>query len=250
MDLLVGESISKHFSGLVALSNVSFTIAKGEILGLIGPNGAGKTTLFNIISGVHQPTNGKVTYRGKDLKGLNLHKIARLGIVRTFQANMLFGKMTCLQNMMVAHYLPSRTRFWQTLFNTPSERKEMRETQQSAMKILEHLGLGDVKYERAANLPHGYQRLLGVALGLSTKPEILLLDEPVTGMNPSEIESMLRVLKEINANGTTLMVVEHNMRAIMNICDRIIVLSFGKKIADGSPTEIRQNEEVLGAYLG
>jgi branched-chain amino acid transport system ATP-binding protein len=219
-------------------------------LGLIGPNGAGKTTVFNLLSGIHKPTKGKVVFKGENITGLKPNKAASKGIVRTFQATNLFQEMTALENVLVAHHIHIRSGLYGVLFNTAFARRGEKEIQQRAIEILESMGLGSVKDESAKNLPHGHQRALGISMALAADPELLLLDEPVTGMNPEETMSMMKIIERIRDRGKTLLVVEHDMKAIMGISDRLIVLNFGKKIAEGLPEEIKKNRDVIEAYLG
>jgi len=250
MALLEVKGITKHFGGLVAVSDLEFNVYKGEILGLIGPNGAGKTTVFNLLSGVHKPTKGKVVFKGENITGLKPNKVASKGVVRTFQATNLFQEMTALENVLVAHHIRIRTGFCRALFSTPFARRDGKAIEQRGAEILESMGLEHAKDELAKNLPHGHQRALGISMALAADPELLLLDEPVTGMNPEETMTMMKMIKEIRDRGKTLLVVEHDMRAIMGMSDRIIVLNFGRKIAEGLPEEIRKNRDVLEAYLG
>ncbi len=251
MVLMKVEGVTKYFGGLPALSEVDFEVHQGEILGLIGPNGAGKTTLYNVVSGLYQPTKGRIVYKGQDITRLPSHEVARRGIVRTFQMAELFKGMTVFENTMVAHHLHSREGIWGGLFNTATARRDRAEIEQSVMEILEFMQLASVKDELAKNLPHGYQRALGVAIGLAARPELLLLDEPVTGMNPTEATTFMDILRRVrDERRITLMLVEHNMRTVVGICDRILVLSFGKKIAEGLPREITKNKNVIEAYLG
>jgi branched-chain amino acid transport system ATP-binding protein len=251
MPLLEIKGVSMHFGGLAALERVSFQVSKGEIVGLIGPNGAGKTTMFNVISGIYRPTIGKIMYHGKNIAGCKFHKVSSMRLVRTFQLSSLYNEMTVLENVAVAHHLKSKTGFWGALFDTRSARRDRRDIEQSAIELLEFVRLAHFKYELAKNLPHGPQRALGVAIALAASPELLLLDEPLTGMHQEERLAMTDIIKALRDNrGITLMIVEHNIRAVMSICDRIVVLNFGNKIAEGLPAEICQNKNVVDAYLG
>jgi branched-chain amino acid transport system ATP-binding protein len=250
MRLLEATSLSKRFGGLAAISDLSFHVDQGEILGLIGPNGSGKTTLFNLITGFLSPTAGKLLFKGTSIAGLRPDKIARKGIVRSWQQTSLFGDMTTLENVIMGHHLQIRSRFWKAIFNTASARKEEAEIKQNAEEILEHMGLSPSKNELARNLPHGYQRALGVSIALAANPELLLLDEPFSGLSPQETDTMVNHLGKIRERGITLLLVEHNVRAVMGFCERIIALNFGRKIAEGLPHEIRENKDVIEAYLG
>jgi branched-chain amino acid transport system ATP-binding protein len=251
MALLEVQNLSKHFGGLVAVSELSFDVHQGEILGLIGPNGAGKTTVYNCISGALRPTSGRVFFNGKEVTGLLPHKIAQKGIARTFQLTTLFTDFPTVLNVLIGFHMRSKAGFLRTLFNTSYYRQEEAGFVQKAMEILKSLGIEDIALQSAANLPHGHQRALGMAIALATEPKLLMLDEPVTGMNPEEVrlqlDRMRRIRKEM---GLSIIVVEHNMRAVMGICDRIIAINFGKKIAEGTPAEIRENRAVIEAYLG
>lgn len=242
--------LSKAFGGLMAISEFDLSVSQGELLGLIGPNGAGKTTFFNVVSGVYRPTKGRIICRGKNITGLGPDKIAAQGIVRTFQQTLIFSNHTVLQNVLVATHLQSKLVFWPALFNTSNYQERERKTSLRALELLDFVGLVHVKQELANNLPHGYQRVLGVAIALAANPFILLLDEPMTGMNQEETEAMMDLVKKINQSGTTVLIVEHNMKAVMSICSRVVVLNFGQKIAEGSPEEISKNEAVIQAYLG
>ena len=244
------EKLSKYFGGLAAVNEVDLDVVDSEILGLIGPNGAGKTTLFNVISGFFPPTSGKVIFGGRDIVGLKAHEIANLGISRTFQASTLFMNLSVLDNVFTGYHMSYKTSIWRRLLRRPSALKEEEMLRQRAMEILGFMGLASLKDELAANLPHGHQRVLGVCLALATNPKLLLLDEPVTGMNPRETQAMIDLIRQIRGRGITIVVVEHDMKAVMNLCDRIAVLNYGKKIAEGLPQEIRENKEVIEAYLG
>jgi len=250
MPLLELQKLTKYFGGLRAVNELDLSIEKGQIVGLIGPNGAGKTTAFNIITGKFRPTSGKVIFKGKDITGLNLHTIAGLGLARSFQQTFLFSEMTVLDNILVGFHLKSKIGFWNALVSTSSTRHLQGQLVEKATEIIQFLGLEHVKYELARNLPHGYQRLLGIGIALATEPELLLMDEPSTGMNPEETEHLLGKIKEINKKGLTIFLVAHNVRLIMNVCERVIVLNFGSKIAEGTPEEICTNSEVINAYLG
>jgi len=248
--VLEAQNITKRFGGLVAVDNLSFGINQGEIVGLIGPNGAGKTTVFNMLTGFYSPTAGRISYKGKDITGSKPHTLAKKGLTRTFQLTTLFGNLSVLQNVVVSHHLHTDVGFVESVLSTPSAHQKQRELEQKALEILELGGISDLKNKLAKELPHGHQRVLEVAIALATEPEMLLLDEPVTGMNWDETLAMMSLIKKLKEQGITILLVEHNMQTVMGVCDRIIVVNFGKKIAEGSPSEIRQNEAVIEAYLG
>lgn len=251
MALLEITNLSKHFGGLAAVDDVIMEANEGEILGLVGPNGAGKTTLFNLITGFFRPSRGKIVFKGRNVTGHKPHRIAEKGIVRTFQtASTLFQMRTVRENVLIACHLQYRAGFLRVLLSTPFARREEQETEQKALELIEAMGLSPVRDEYAMNLPHGHQRMLGVCLALAANPQLLLLDEPMTGLTAEEISTFISRLKGLRDSGITILLVEHNMRAVMGSCDRIIVLNHGKKIADGSPEEIRRNDEVIEAYLG
>jgi len=250
MALLEIKNLTKYFGGLAAVNEVNMEVNKEEILGLVGPNGAGKTTLFNLITGFFRPTRGKIIFEGEDIAGLKPNLIAERGIVRTFQASTLFKMRTVWENVLIGCHLQFRSGFLRVLINTPFARKEEQEIRQKALEIIESMGLSAVKNQYAAMLPHGYQRMLGVCLALAANPKLLLLDEPVTGLTPEETLAFMVQLKALRDKGITILLVEHNMRAVMGTCDRIVVLNYGKKIAQGSPEQIRENKEVIEAYLG
>jgi branched-chain amino acid transport system ATP-binding protein len=248
--ILEVKQLSKYFGGLAAVSKLDLSVVDSEILGLIGPNGAGKTTLFNVIGGFFPPTNGRVTLDSRDITGLKAHQIANLGISRTFQASTLFMNISVLDNVLTGYHMGYKTSIWKRLLRMRSALNEEKMLRQRSMEILGFMGMESLKDELAANLPHGHQRILGVCMALATNPRLLLLDEPVTGMNREETQTMIDLIRQIRDRGVTIVVVEHNMRVVMNLCDRIVVLSYGRKIAEGLPEEIRDNKEVVEAYLG
>jgi branched-chain amino acid transport system ATP-binding protein len=247
--LLEISGLTKYFGGLAAVSQLDMYVNEGEILGLIGPNGAGKTTLFNLITGVLRPTRGKVMFDGKDITNKKTHQVAELGIGRTFQLNPLFANFTVLQNVSASFHLHPRSSLLDIYFNTATYRNNEAYILEQSLEILKLVGLDKVKDELAKNLPHGYQKMLGIARALAVKPKLLLLDEPIAGMNPDEIDFTMTGIRKTRQQGTTIVVVEHNMR-IMDLCDRVVVISFGQKICEGLPREVRENEEVISAYFG
>jgi branched-chain amino acid transport system ATP-binding protein len=247
MPLLETRNLTRHFGGLAAVNHVDLTVEKGEIVGLIGPNGAGKTTCFNLLSGFLRPTAGSIVFDGEDITGLRPHQIAARGLVRTFQLTTLFQEMTALQNVLLGLHLHSGTGLRQLLFSRrdfpPDEVARGREA-------LEFTGLAAHADHLTKNLPHGHQRVLGIAMALAARPRLLLLDEPVTGMNLDESGRVMDLVKTIRGHGTTILLVEHNMKAVMGTCERIVVLNFGQKLAEGTPGEVSTSRDVIQAYLG
>ncbi|HVP76798.1 MAG TPA: ABC transporter ATP-binding protein [Thermodesulfobacteriota bacterium] len=250
MPLLEVKGLTKYFGGLTAVNTLDFSVEKGEIVGLIGPNGAGKTTVFNLIMGTYAPSKGKILFKGKDITGQKSHTIVSRGLVRSFQKTILFGEMSVLENILLGFHLISEIRFWNSLFNGGATRIRQKRLLSKALEIAEFMGLEQSKDQLARNLPHGYQRMLGVAIALATNPELILMDEPVTGMNTEETDRMMNKIQAIRDRGVTTLVVEHDMRLVMNTCDRLCVLNFGSMIAEGSPSEICKHKEVIAAYLG
>ena len=248
--LLEMKAVTMKFGGLVALDSVDFAIRRGEILGLIGPNGAGKTTCFNAMTGVYKPTSGTVMFDGKPLGNLKRNQITRRGIARTFQNIRLFGEMTALENVVVGTDARHRTSVPGATFRMPRHRREERDAVDRSMALLEFVGVGARATEKARNLPYGDQRRLEIARALATEPKLLCLDEPAAGFNPSEKSALMDLIRKIRSDGYTVLLIEHDMRLVMGVTDRLVVLEFGKKIAEGLPAEIRENPAVVAAYLG
>ena len=247
--ILKTVDLSMHFGGVAAVDKLNMEVAKGEIRGLIGPNGAGKTTSFNLISGVLKPTSGQVFYAGEPICGRDPADIAALGVVRTFQRTALFGHFSVLRNVMIARHLHARESLLQAIFGTGSRVEA--ETEREAREILSFIGLAKWVDQDAHNLPYGYQRALNVAMAMATEPKVLMLDEPVAGMNPVETAEMAKLIRRLrDERGITIVLVEHDMSTVMNLCEQITVLDFGKKIAEGTPRQIARNPQVIEAYLG
>jgi branched-chain amino acid transport system ATP-binding protein len=244
------ENVAVHFGGLVAISDMTFSVRAGEIVGLIGPNGAGKTTAFNVITGFWQQTSGNIRYRETVLNGLKPHEVAQLGLVRTFQRTSVFQERSVFQNILTGLHCQGHSKLWDILLQTARERASERKLEDAAHEIMAFVGLERRANEHAGTLPYGEQRLLGVALALAVKPSLLLLDEPVSGMNPAETARFVQLVEKIRASGVTILLVEHDMPMVMEVCDRIVVLNYGKIIAEGTPAEIQSNLEVIRAYLG
>ena len=244
------EHVAVHFGGLVALSDLNFTVSDGEIVGLIGPNGAGKTTAFNVFTGYLKATDGRVRYRGTLLNGRKPHEIADLGLVRTFQRTSIFQSNSVLENMLIGLHRRGRAGIVDTLLASPRKRIEERELADKAHEILRLVGLEPRAAETAGTLPYGEQRLLGIALALAAQPSMLLLDEPVSGMNASETAKVMKLVESIRASGVTILLVEHDMPMVMRVSDRIVVLNYGRIIAEGPPAAIQSNPDVIRAYLG
>lgn len=248
MAILETRELTKTFGGLTAVDHLSFAVEEGTIHGLIGPNGAGKSTAYNLISGFYAPTTGQVFYDGEDISGVRPEKIAERGLTRSFQSGSMYPEFNVFENVLSACYLSARSNLLATILglNVPRENAAKERT----WELLRSYGLEERADDEAANLPHGLQRRLGVTLAMATEPRLLLLDEPFTGMNAQETQDMMDHVRKIQAAGTTVLIVEHDMQAIMNLCDTVTVMNFGSLLAQGTPQEIRNDPTVIEAYLG
>ena len=248
MTILKIDQVTKQFGGLTALDRVSFEVEAGEIRGLIGPNGAGKSTMFKNISGFYTPTSGDILYQGESIAGRQPHNIAELGIVRTFQETTLFQELTVFENVLVGCHKRARCNLLQAIFALDGERQQA--AAERVNEVLEFMGLIDRREQLASELPLGSQRALAISIALASEPSLLLMDEPFAGMNPEETNRMMELTRKVCESGVTIVLVEHDMRAVMGLCNYLTVLNFGQLLAEGTPDEIRHNDRVIEAYLG
>ena len=248
--LLQIEQLTKSFGGLTAVDSVDLTVEKGQITAIIGPNGAGKSTFFNLISGFHPATSGKVTYKGQDITRLASDEIAKLGVARSFQATNLFEQATVLDNVIVGHRLRTKSGLWDAVFNTKRMQAEEKQCLEKAYEVLEFVGLTHIAELPVSDISQEQKKRVAFALALATDPELLLLDEPAGGINPDETVALAELIRKMVKQGKTVCLIEHKMDMIMSLADKILVLNYGKKIAEGTPKEISNNEQVIEAYLG
>lgn len=248
--ILETRNLTKKFGGLVAVNNVDFTIDEGKINAIIGPNGAGKSTFFNLISGFHPPSTGQVIYKGIDITKMPSNKIAELGIARTFQTTNLFEQATVLDNVIVGHRLRTNSNLIDALFRTKRLKREENQCKEKALEVLEFVGLTHITDKLVASISQEEKKRVAFALALATDPEIVFLDEPAAGVNPDETEGLAVLIKKMVKKGITVCLIEHKMQMIMKLADKIMVLNYGEKIAEGTPGEIKNNEDVIKAYLG
>ena len=248
--ILTALGVTIRFGGLVSVNNMDFSLCKDEIVGIIGPNGAGKTTFFNILTGIYQPESGSITFHGREIRGKKIYDITGMGLARTFQNIRLFPHMTVLETVMLGMHSRTRSRIFDILLRTPTLKKTEKEAEEKAIELLKLTGLDKYRYEYGTSLPYGMQRRLEIARAMASQPEILLLDEPAAGMNEQETSDLSAFIRSLREMGFTIILIEHDMRLVMDICDRIYVLDHGILIAMGKPEEISSNPQVIEVYLG